>query len=148
MNKYAKHNHRKYMRQNAERLKEITETKTQGTYQPPNRENCYQRETTLYKDTTPPTYITQRIWTQNNQITEYALDLTITETNEKIARADIKHGHAHIHILENGKDTGEPIHVAKLDTLDDVHTSLYLTINLMLRLATMALGGANNEPGN
>lgn len=89
-------------------------------------------------------------WTDGRQMVDFALTVRTMALRkdqwewQELARVDICHGHAHLHIL--GRDVDDPEHLMRIDTVDHVHEAYRIGVVNLQRIARILV--TERENGN
>lgn len=87
-----------------------------------------------------------RMWRKNGPLVDFHLILEVESwmewTWEKVLRVDICHGHAHAHRIVDGQDSEEePVHVCRIDTVDEVQAAYTSATNYCIEQASILTEG-------
>lgn len=134
------------------REEDIAHGEVRGDYSPPPRSDCTPRSFYQHLDDEASLRVDVRVWAHSGRVVDFHLTVELAQmegiewTWLPVARVDICHGHAHAHALIGPKVGAEPMHIARIDSVDDVHDALRLASVQVVGFArTLPIGGGSEN---
>jgi hypothetical protein len=135
------------------REKDLAKAEVYGEYTPPPRSECFPRHYYEHLDDDASIRVDVRTWAHSGQVVDFHLTIEVARMDglewswQPIARVDICHGHAHAHALVGSKTDVEPMHIARIDTVDDVHDAMRLSSVQIITFARTIPNEGGSEDG-
>lgn len=120
----------------------------QGSYVPPPRDECVLTEAFWPWGRNGFIRIDAWKWVNSEGLADFALSASVTDYGQgdwntvNLARVDIRHGHAHIHLL-HPEESAKPVHIRRLDTQSDVQEAYRAAIIVLQKIADRLDGERN-----
>lgn len=135
--------HRKHAQRRSDKHRDsaIERAQTAGEYVPPSRPDCKHVEAVWPWGESGLIRIEAWKWSTADGLADYALrasviDYTATEwSTTDLARIDICHGHAHLHLLYP-EEREDPLHIRRIDRQSDVQDAYHDSIGVIQEIAS------------
>ncbi|WP_162893228.1 hypothetical protein [Microbacterium halotolerans] len=113
----------------------------QGRYVPPDRSATDEKHFYLPVDGSATIKIAVRQWKQGGRLVDFFLAVVLTSwdaTEEPhVYEIDCRHGHCHGHVVIEGRHSGEPDSLHRLDVVGDVKDALSVAVHKATAVASM-----------
>lgn len=135
-------------RASAEREAELAESQTYGDYRPPSRSECFEREFYLPVDDEATLRVDAWTWSDGRQMVDFSLTVRMMALVDgrwewqDLARVDICHGHAHLHILVKNDDDAR--HLMRIDNVDHVQEAYQVGVVNLQQIARILVTDKEN----
>jgi hypothetical protein len=112
-----------------------------GGYKPPPRSECTEHVFYMPLDDDGIFQVEQRTWT-NGRLVDFHLIASAMQLKQTdwypldVVRVDICHGHAHAHMLAGPNVNAEPLHIRRIDGVDDVQPAFHAASIQIIDLAS------------
>lgn len=117
-----------------------------GKYVPPPREDCWNQEAYIPWGDQGSVFVHSWIWRNNKGLADFALEARayIYSSSDwksvRLARIDICHGHAHIHVL-HPEETNGTIHILRIDHQAEVQEAYRRSLSAIQEIADRIVDG-------